>query len=53
MYTLVHQIKLLNYDTDQKNIVNSVSLSFLETFLTIATLPPPPQTCTAQLLPTT
>lgn len=36
MFVLVHQIKALNCDTKQKNIVNSVSPSFLETFLTIA-----------------
>lgn len=51
MYILIPQIKVLNYDTKQKNIVSSVSRSFLETFLTIAKISP--QTCIAQLLPKT
>lgn len=49
MYILIHQIKVLNYDTNQKNIVTSVS--FLGTFFPIAEIPP--QTCAEQLLPTT
>lgn len=50
MYILIHQKKVLNYGTKQKNIVSSVSFYFLETFLTIAKIAP--KTCTAQLLPT-
>lgn len=53
MYILIHQMKVLNYDTSQKNI-NSVLLSFLETFLTVAQKnPKQPKACTAPLLPTT
>lgn len=51
MYILILQIKVLNYDTNQKNSVNSVLRSFLETFLTIAKISP--KTCIAQLLPKT
>lgn len=36
MHIQDHQIKFENYDTNQKNIIISVLLSFLETFLTIA-----------------
>lgn len=50
MYILIHQNNVLSYGTKEKNIVNSVSLYFLETFLTIAKIAP--KTCTAQHLPT-
>lgn len=50
MYILIHQIKVLNYDTNQKNIVTSVS--FLGTFFPTVKIAPPP-TCTEQFLPTT
>lgn len=36
MHIQDHQIKFENNDTNQKNIIISVLLSFLETFLTIA-----------------
>lgn len=51
MYILIHQNRVLTYDTKQKSVVNSVSLYFLETFLTIAKIVP--KTFRAQHLPTT